>query len=172
MYKPNLYVNHVSDINYEKLKENGIKLLCIDIDNTLDVPDRMTTELEKNIGETLAIVNELGFEVLLFSNNSIENRVASFAKLVGYPYVAFARKPFQKNYKNNEIISKYQKQEIAFIGDKIVTDIIGAKRFGSYAILVDPLCPKNKKWYSIIMQVSERIFTTIVGFKRGKYYGS
>ncbi len=172
MYKPNLYVEHVSDINYENLKQDGIKLLCFDIDNTLDVPDRMTVKLEDKIEETLKVVNDLEFEVLLFSNNSIEDRVSSFAKLVDYPYVAFARKPFQKNYKNNEIIKKYPKKEVAFIGDKIVTDIIGAKRFGAYAILVDPLCPKNKKWYSIVMQVSEKIFTTIVGFKRGKYYGS
>ncbi len=172
MYKPNLYVKHVSDIDYKKLKAKNIKLICFDIDNTLDVPDRITTILEANIEQTLNTVNDLGFEVLLFSNNSLEDRVASFAALVGYPYVAFARKPFQKNYKNNAIINKYQKDEIVFVGDKIVTDIIGAKRFGSYAILVDPLCPKNKKWYSIIMQMSERVFTTIVGFKRGKYYES
>lgn len=172
MYKPDIYVKHVTNINYDVLYSSGKRLICFDIDNTLDVPDRMTSQLEPGIDNVIKEVKELGFEVLLFSNNSIEERVSSFGKLTGLPYVAWARKPFQKNYRNNEYIKRYDKEEIVFVGDKIVTDIIGAKRFGATAILVDPLCPKNKKWYSIIMQVSESVFTMIVGFKRGKYYGA
>lgn len=172
MYKPDIYVEHVEDVNYEVLFANGKRLICFDIDNTLDVPDRMTTCLEPGINEVLKQVEELGFEILLFSNNSIIERVSSFAELTGLPYVAWARKPFQKNYRRNEIINRYDKDEVVFVGDKIVTDIIGAKRFGSMAILVDPLCKKNKKWYSVVMQISESVFTSIVGFKRGKYYGA
>lgn len=172
MYKPDIYVKHVTNINYPVLYAQGKRLICFDIDNTLDVPDRMTTELEPGIEQVLNEVKELGFEVLLFSNNSIVERVSSFGELTNLPYVSWARKPFQKNYRENEYIKRYEKEEIVFVGDKIVTDIIGAKRFGAMAILVDPLCPKNKKWYSIIMESSEKIFTLLVGFKRGKYYGA
>ncbi len=172
MFKPDIYVEHVCDIDYSKLKANGIKLICFDVDNTLDRPDRITTNLEANVAKTLQVVNQLEFDVLLFSNNSIEERVSSFAKLTNYEYVAWARKPFQKNYKNHPKIQRYEKSEIVFVGDKVVTDIVGAKLFGSPAILVDPIYPKSKKWYSIIMKISENIFTKLIGFKRGKYYGA
>ncbi len=172
MFKPDIYVKHVKDIDYKKLRESGIKLICFDVDNTLDRPDRITTELETNVATTLKVVNELEFDVLLFSNNSLEERVSSFAKLTNYEYVAWARKPFQKNYKTNQKIQKYSKDEIVFVGDKVVTDIVGSKIFGAKAILVDPICPKSKKWYSLIMKYSEIIFTSIIGFKRGEYYGS
>ncbi len=172
MFKPDVYVKHVHDIDYQKLKETGVKLICFDVDNTLDRPDRITTKLEAKVDMTLGLVNELGFDVLLFSNNSIEERVSSFAKLTNYDYVAWARKPFQKNYKKHPKIRKYKKEEVVFVGDKVVTDIVGAKIYGSTAILVDPIYPKSKKWYSIIMKVSESIFTSIIGFKRGNYYGS
>lgn len=171
MYKPDIYVKHVSDIDFKALKEEGIKLICFDVDNTLDAPDRETKVIDDDIKPVIDMVNALGFEVLLFSNNSIESRVLSFARLCNYEYLAAARKPFQKNYKNHPMIQRYTRSEVAFVGDKIVTDIIGAKLFGSKAILVDPLYPQSKKWYSVIMQTSENIFTKLVGFKRGKYYG-
>lgn len=170
MFKPDIYVKHVEDIDYMKIKKSGIKLICFDVDNTLDFPDTITSIVDKKVSDTLDVVNDLGFDVLLFSNNSLEERVSSFAKLTNYEYVAWAKKPFQKNYRENEKIKSYHKNEIVFIGDKIVTDIIGAKVFGSKAILVDPLCPKSKKWYSLIMKYSEKVFTLIIGFKRGEYY--
>ncbi len=170
MFKPNIYVEHVEDIDYSKLKEKGIKLICFDVDNTLDMPDRETVEIESKVEATLNEVEALGFEILLFSNNSIENRVRSFANLRGYEYVAFARKPFQHNYKNHAKIAKYQKEEVLFVGDKLVTDIIGGNAYGSSTALVDPLYPSSQKWYTVIMNTAEKVFTAIVGFKRGRYY--
>ena len=49
MIKPNIYVQTVFDIDYKKLKEKGIKLLCFDLDNTLDVPDKVTQNKDEKI---------------------------------------------------------------------------------------------------------------------------
>lgn len=170
MFKPNIYVKHVSQMDLEKLKVNKVKLLCFDLDNTLDIPDCETKEIEPEIAKFLDEVEAAGFEVLIISNNSIKNRVASFADLRGYNYIEWARKPFQKQYKKSSIISKYEKHEVCFIGDKIVTDVIGGNLFGSYTVLVDPLYPNKKHWYTNIMNFAERSFCTLVKFKRGVYY--
>ncbi len=170
MFKPDIYVEHVNKIDFKSLKNAGIKLICFDVDNTLDLPDRETKIIEPEVNKVLERVEEMGFDILLFSNNNIENRVRSFATIRDYEYVAWARKPFQKNYKENEKIKKYTKEEVAFVGDKIVTDIIGGNIFGSKTILVDPLFPKSTKWYTYIMNTAENGFTKLVGFKRGSYY--
>lgn len=169
MFKPDIYAKDVFSINYDKLQSNGVKLLCFDLDNTLDVPDSITTEIRKDINELLDLL-EINFEVMIISNNNIKGRVASFADKRGMHYIESAKKPFTKNYRSDHKISSFSNHEIAFIGDKIVTDIVGAKRYNSYGILVDPLYPKNKHWYSIIMKASEKVFCTLIRFKKGKYY--
>lgn len=169
MFKPDIYVKSVFDIDYKNLEEKGIKLLCFDLDNTLDEPDNITLVIKPEVTELLDKLEE-AFEVILISNNTIKNRVASFADLRDMYYIEAARKPFRHTYKTDEIISKYDPEQMAFVGDKIVTDIIGAKRNKSVAILVDPLYPKNAHWYSIIMKISETIFCSLVRFKKGKYY--
>lgn len=108
--------------------------------------------------------------MVLISNNSIDGRVESFAKLCGYPYIDKANKPFQKVYRTNKYLKKYQNDQIVFVGDKIVTDIIGAKKNKSFAILVDPLYPKSTHWYTYVMNFSEFVFNKIINFKRGEYY--
>lgn len=169
LLKADAYQKNVHEIDYIKLKEAGIKLLCFDLDNTLDEPDRITTKIEK---EQMLFLNNLkeNFEILIVSNNKIKGRVESFANIMDLKYIKEMNKPFQKKYKNNQAITNYQKKEIAFIGDKISTDILGANIYGSYSILVDPLNPKSKKWYALIMKFIDNIVTKTFMIKRGKYY--
>ena len=57
-----------------------------------------------------------------------------------------------------------------FVGDKIVTDVIGGNLFRGYTILVDPLTKKKKYWYTKFMNGVEAAFMWMTGFKRGRYY--
>lgn len=168
--KPTIYVKHIEDINYEKLKGNGIKLICFDIDNTLDAPDCMTVKIDASVEEALIKVENLGFEIFLISNNKIANRASSFANIRGYEFLDSANKPFQSKYKSLEILKRYKKKEVIFVGDKLVTDILGAEWYGSQSILVDPLVARPKNWYSAVMLLSDNIFSRMNGFKRGSYY--
>jgi len=170
MFKPDIYVETIHDIDYESLQEKGIKLLAFDLDNTLDKPDDLTKVIDKEVENTLDNIESMGFDILIISNNTLRNRVSSFANLRNYKYIEGARKPFQKKYKNHEHLKGYKKHEIAFIGDKVVTDVVGGNIFGSTTILVDPLHPLPKKWYTFIMFIIEVVITFLLGFKRGKYY--
>lgn len=168
--KPNLYVEDASQIDYKAIEEMGIKLLCFDLDNTLDIPDRITTELIPICEKTLELIAETELEILITSNNSIPNRVKSFADLIDKPYIAKMQKPFQKKYKSSKVIKRYKPNQILFIGDKLVTDVIGGNTYGSYTALVDPLVSNKKHWYTHIMTVSDNFYQLLIGFKRGRYY--
>ena len=168
MIKSNEYHKNLSTINWGKLKEKEFKLLCIDLDNTLDFPDRETKYISPDLRLLLKEIDLLGFELIIFSNN-YEERVKSFADLTGYKYISYARKPFPKNYKH-KYLNKYNKKEIVFIGDKIITDVIGGNLFGGYTILVDPLTKDKKHWYTKIMSLIENTFRGITRFKKGCYF--
>lgn len=167
-FKPDQYYCDVHKINYQKLKKQGIKVLCFDLDNTLDKPDNRTQKINK---KTLELLEQLkkSFEVIIVSNNTIEGRVESFAKNVNLPYIKGMKKPFQSKY-NDELIKCYNKNCVAFIGDKIITDILGANLYGGESILVDALYPGSRKWYSIIMVIPDYVVKKSISFKKGKYY--
>lgn len=171
LFKPTIYVPNIYEINYEKLKEKKIKLICFDLDNTLDKPDEITNFIDYKLKKKLKEIEE-DFEVIIVSNNLIPKRVPSFADQVGLKYIEGMRKPFLKNYKDNEIIKKYDKKEIIFVGDKIVTDILGANRFGSKSILVDPLYPKSRKWYAFLMHLIDITVEKITKTKRKNYFNN
>ena len=46
-YIPNMYKKNILDINYEKLKEIGIKCLIFDLDNTIALIDE--NDIPKNV---------------------------------------------------------------------------------------------------------------------------
>ncbi len=165
---PNIYVNTVYDINYNKLKEDSIKLICFDLDNTLDAPDKISNEKNEEINKLIEELKK-DFDLLIVSNNTIENRVSSFANLYDLEYIEAMRKPFKKNYKNKKIMS-YKKEEVIFVGDKLVTDVIGANKLGYNSILVDPLYPNHKTWYTSIMTFSDKLFSICTKVKRGEYF--
>ena len=69
-FYPDAYQKSIYTINYDKLKENGIKCLLFDLDNTC-VPyiDRTPTKKLKNLFDKLS---EQGFKVIIFSNSPKE----------------------------------------------------------------------------------------------------
>ena len=62
-------------------------------------------------------------------------------------------------------------KEMAIIGDQLFTDIKGAKRFGCYSILVDPI-NNDEHIFTKINRLRElRLQKKMKDFERGKYYG-
>ena len=76
-FYPDVYQKSIYTINYEKLKENGIKCLLFDLDNTC-VPyvDKLPSKKLKNLFEDL---QDLGFKIIIFSNSN-KNRLEPFKK--------------------------------------------------------------------------------------------
>lgn len=164
---PNVYMESINDINIKELKNKNIKLICLDLDNT--IIDSNTRKATNEIEEKLKKLKN-NFEIIILSNNKSYELIKHWSNKHGIEGVHDALKPLQFKYKKTLTISKYSKKEILFIGDKIITDIYGGNLFGGYTMLVNPICNKNGRWYVIIMKYIDKIFLKIAKIERGKYY--
>ena len=135
-FYPDVYQKSIYTINYDKLKENGIKCLLFDLDNTC-VPyvDKKPTKKLKNHFDKL---KDSGFTVIIFSN-SPRNRLEPFKKYLNVDCCPSARKP--RKAKFIKVLKEYKLDlsEVAIIGDQLVTDIYGGNRVGITTVLVNPM---------------------------------
>ena len=142
---PNLYVKKVEDITIEKLIKNKIKVLILDVDNTL-------IDYYKNLSETVITwakeMKGQGIKLYILSNTNNKQKVEEVAKKLDIPYKHFAMKPLKKGFKYIEKQLKQKPENIAVIGDQIFTDILGGNRCKMFTILVDPIDKKKDYWYT------------------------
>ena len=98
---------------------------------------------------------ELGFDIILVSNNS-KKRVSEFANKMNFKYIARANKPFKKGYKKAiKLINNQSKEKVIFIGDQLITDIFGANKMEITNLLVNPLKTNTEHWYTKINRCLE-----------------
>ena len=153
--KPTYVVEHVTDINLEDLKAEGIRGLIFDLDNTIMAPK--TGELTKEIEGWLNVVKN-DFKISIVSNNPREHYVQEAAQLVGAPAYAKAKKP------GTEVAAKALKEmdllpsQVVMIGDRPLTDIWVGQRLGMITILVDPLIKHEEIAIVKFLRKLERIF--------------
>lgn len=153
-FLPNLYVRDFRFINLDKLKSRGIKLLVLDIDNTLVPHDAKLPD--ENAFKFVEKVKKSGLDICLVSNN-VEDRVALFAKPLKVKAYPFAKKPLKITYKKMMKELGYQSHEIAVVGDQLLTDMLGGNRCHLYTILSHPLVERDLKWTKI-----NRVFENMV----------
>ena len=94
-FLPNEFVKDIFHIKPETLKDNGIKGIITDLDNTLVEWDR--PEATPEIIEWLNGMKTAGILVTIVSNNN-ENRVKAFSDPIGIPFIHDARKPLNKSF--------------------------------------------------------------------------
>lgn len=142
-YVPDIYQKSIFTIDYDKLKLRGIKCLLFDLDNTI-VPFsvKQADEKVKNLFHDL---KEKEFKVIIFSN-SPKIRLQPFKDYLEVDCCANARKPFKKNFVNVLNEYKYNENEVAIIGDQLLTDIIGGNNVGITTVLINPISKKDPIW--------------------------
>ena len=169
-YLPDIYKKNIYEINYDKLKSLGIKCLLFDLDNTI-VPFR---EKEPRI-ETKELFYKLkqkGFKIIIFSN-SPKMRLSKFKEELNVDIFGSARKPRIKNFNKVLNMYKYDINEVAIIGDQILTDIVGGNNVGITTILTTPLEPKDPFFTKPNRFREKRIMRKLRDnnlFKKVKYY--
>ncbi len=121
---PNLYLKKVEDITIEILIKNKIKLLILDVDNTL-------IDYYKNLSqEVINWAKEMkgqGIKLYILSNTNDKKKVEEVAKKLDIKYKHFGMKPLKRGFKNIEKETKINPENIAVVGDQIFTDILGRK---------------------------------------------
>lgn len=140
LFAPDYYIRTYRDLNLERLKQRNIKVLVCDIDNTLVAHDVKTAD--DDVKAFIQRVKDAGIKVVLVSNN-VKERVDAFAKDLDVETYPFARKPLKGTYRKMLQDSGCAKQEIAVLGDQLLTDMLGANRMGFYTILSNPVAKKD-----------------------------
>lgn len=163
-YLPNMYVKDVLSINYEKLKELGIKLLLFDFDNTL-ISKNTNLDLKDFFSKL-----SCDFKIVIISNTLYKNKLDMFCALYNLKYIYASCKPFKIGFNKVKKYYDIEDNKTCIIGDQLLTDIYGGNRNNYYTILVDPF--ENKE---LIFTKFNRIIETKIfkknKMKRGNYYG-
>lgn len=165
IFKPRMYYKSIFDINYDILKKKNVKVLIFDSDNTIitydeKVPNEKVVELFKRLSNN--------FKVFIASNNKKE-RVRIIGNHLNVHAFYSVVKPTKKIRKL--LLRKFsvKMEEVAVIGDQIVTDIFMGNRLHMYTILVDPLSDKDLK-ITYFNRWLERGIMKRIKLKRGEYY--
>ncbi|MFH0767883.1 MAG: YqeG family HAD IIIA-type phosphatase [Bacillota bacterium] len=151
---PHAYYASIFEIPYQKLKEQGIKSLFFDLDNTIIAYD----EAELN-HKQIAFINDLkkDFKVLILSNTNFK-RVSLAVNHLDIPYLWHAKKPLKFGFKKALKMLDANKEETIIIGDQLMTDVYGASRLGMRSILVASVKRKSDRMITKFNRKLELIF--------------
>lgn len=169
-YKPDMYQKSIYSIDYDKLKERGIKCLLIDLDNTLVSP--FVKKPNDRIKELFNELKEKGFQIIIFSN-ALNRRIKPFKEELCVEAISFACKPKIKKYKKLLEEKHLNESEVAMIGDQLLTDIVGGNKVGITTILINPVSSKDNFPTNISRLYERHIMKKLREqnlFTRGKYY--
>ncbi len=137
---PRTYMESVKEITIEFLKNNNIKALILDVDNTILDFDK---NIPEGIKEWCENLKEKGIKFCILSNSNKEEKVKMVAEVLNLPYFNLATKPFKRGFKKAINLLEEKEKNIAAVGDQIFTDVIGANRCKLYSILVKPIADKD-----------------------------
>ena len=143
--RPDIYQKNLTDIHFNQLKKAGIKILLFDVDNT--ILRYKEKEIDKNIIDLIKAI-KTQFTVVLFSNGN-KRKVGRVAEILEVPYISNSLKPLSRNFKKVFIKYKVTPNEVAIIGDQILTDIKGGNNVGITTILIEPLSEKESPFTKI-----------------------
>ena len=134
-YVPNVYQRNIYAIDYQKLKEAGVKLISFDIDDTIAAlvapdPPKEAITLFQNL-------KNMGFELMLLSN-ACDPRASYFAEKLGIKgrYIARADKPDTTHFQIMQDQCRVEKNQMAHVGNSIQDDVAGGKSFGIITCMV------------------------------------
>lgn len=156
---PKIYLKKVQEVTYELLKQNNIKGVILDVDNTLiDYYKKMPEGVENWCKD----LKQKNIKFCIASNSNGKEKVEKVAKDLDIPYIYFAKKPLKMGLNRAKNILGVPKEQVAVIGDQIFTDVLGANRCGMFSILVDPIKEKD-----LLITIIKR---PIENYIKKKYY--
>jgi len=149
---PTHYFKSIFEIKIEELKEQGIKGIIFDIDNTLVPYDEI--EPNEKIIAFFQQIRDAGITITLVSNNT-EDRVMKFNEKLKVFAIHKSQKPFTKSFKKALRLMNCKKEEAVIVGDQIFTDVYGGNKAGIKTILVVPVSDKDE-WITKIKRGLEK----------------
>ena len=137
---PDFVFEKFSDVTVDFVKEQGIRALLCDVDNTLSPYE--DAEPNETVRAWMQTMQENGVSLALVSNNHAP-RVETYNKNLGLVAFADAGKPSRKMYYRAAEALGVAIGDCAVLGDQLLTDCWSARRLGIRAIIVPPIRDKR-----------------------------
>jgi HAD superfamily phosphatase (TIGR01668 family) len=146
---PDYILSRYGEVTPDFLASLGVRGLLIDIDNTLAPYEQPTSD--EHHRAWFEALDAAGIRTALISNNH-RSRVDEFNKTLGREAYWHSAKPFGKTFKRVMKGWELPREQVAVLGDQLLTDAIGAKALGLRVIIVPPIRDKKtvfvrfKRW--------------------------
>ena len=145
---PDLLLDGYADLTPQMLRERGVCLLLCDLDYTL--APRYVPRPDDRLRAWLAEMKGAGIRVMILSNNRSPARVERFCRDLGIDYVGHAGKPSPRGYRQAMEKAGVTPAQTAMLGDKLLTDVLGANRSGVWAVMVEPMGGPRGAWNHVL----------------------
>ena len=133
---PRYVFRELTDISPNLIKKLGIKLLMLDLDNTVAAYSEHSPS--DSIARWITEIKNSDIELFIISNSSRTGRVDSFAKALQIGYITGASKPSPNGVTLTMKKKGFSAKESALVGDQIFTDVLAANRAGVISMIVKP----------------------------------
>ena len=134
-----------------------IRLLVLDVDGTMTdggvYYDATGNEMKKfaiKDGAGLVLARTAGIRVMILSNNRSPRRVEQFCRDLGITYVGHAKKPQPAGFRRAMAQAGTDPAHTAMLGDKLLTDVLGANLSGVTALMVEPAGVARTPWQKVL----------------------
>lgn len=133
-FYPDYIFEKVEDIPYDLISREGIRLILMDMDNTLiDFKGKSS----KNLKKWIKMLKSKDVKLYIISNSFSEEKVKRVSKELGVKYFFKAKKPLSRGFKMVcDFFPDISKKEIMMVGDQLFTDIYGGNKFNIKTVLV------------------------------------
>lgn len=153
LFCPHWVFDDYTAVTPEFLQTLGVRLLLTDLDYTL-APKRQK-EADDAVKAWIDALHAAGIELVILSNNRNPLRVRRFCAPLGVSFVGHAQKPARRGYRRAMERFGASPQETAMLGDKLLTDTLGARRSGLTMLMVEPKGGPVGLWNHVLHALQE-----------------
>lgn len=143
-----LKVKRVAEIDKNFLRENGIKGIILDLDNTVVSEDDIYLSPEAE--DWIKDAKNEGIKFFILSNGKRKYRVNYWSSRLEIPAISPARKPFPFGFQKALKAMRLKPNRVIVVGDSYHTDVLGAILSGCSYIQVASL-PHPPRWWEKIL---------------------
>jgi len=136
-FRPDVYVEHIADVDPAGLQARGFEAILLDLDNTL-LPWRSSIVPEE-CGRWVERAKQLGLKLCIVSNTHNPRRLNTIAADLDISAISRALKPRSHGFDRAARTLGCEPGKCVVVGDQLLTDMLGGNLAGMYTILVKPM---------------------------------
>ncbi len=155
IFRPTYWLKSVLDIDEEFLKENNVRALILDMDNTLSMHG--SPDAEEGVMEWLDKMRALGIKMRVVSNN-VPRRVVPLAQKMGLECTANGAKPLAFGIFRAIKAMGVKPSRTLVVGDQIFTDVLAGNLAGIRTLLVEPFHLENTWTFRLKRRIEALVF--------------